>query len=88
MLVGSGPEGTFGSEIPANDDGWEKKEGRDCGGCVCPASVPGESPTHHFIETGYGLADTFLSILVQLPFVCKNHLGYKPYCKFGVIPWF
>lgn len=55
---------------------------------MCPASVLGESPTHYFIETGYGLADTFLSILVQLPFVCKNHLGYKPYCKFGVIPWF
>lgn len=37
MLVGSGPEGTFGSEIPANDDGWEKKEGGIVGGvCVLP----------------------------------------------------
>lgn len=48
MLVGSGPEGTFGSEIPANDDGWEK-EGGIMGG-VCPASVLGEgvSPAQDF----------------------------------------
>lgn len=37
MLVGSGPERTFDSEIPANDDGWEKKEGGIMGAvCVLP----------------------------------------------------
>lgn len=33
MLRGSGPEGNFGSELPAADDGW--KEGRDYSVCVC-----------------------------------------------------
>lgn len=39
-------------------------------------------------EMGYGLVETFLSILVQLPLGFTNHLGYRPYCKYGVISWF
>lgn len=50
MLMGSGLEGTFGSEISATGDGWEEGEGRDYSVCVCPASVFTKrvSPTHHF----------------------------------------
>ena len=37
MLMGSGLEGTFGSEISAAGDGWEER-GRDCSLCVHTAS--------------------------------------------------
>lgn len=37
MLMGSGPEGTFGSEISAPGDGWEEEGGRDyTAWCVLP----------------------------------------------------
>lgn len=37
MLMGSGPEGTFGSDISAPGDGWEEERGRDyTAWCVLP----------------------------------------------------
>lgn len=49
MLMGSGPEGTFGSEISAPGNDWEEEGGRDYTACACPASVFRKrvSPAHH-----------------------------------------
>lgn len=38
------------------------------------------------LEMGYALVDIFLSVFVQLPFVFTNHVDYKPYCKYDLIP--
>lgn len=94
MLMGSGPEGTFGSEISATDDGWEEG-GRDYNMCVCvcvPVSClrvqeKGVS-CPSLLEMGYGLVRIFLSAFVQLPFLFPNHVDYKPYCKYDLIPHF
>lgn len=58
--------GTFGSEIPANDDGWEKKEGGIMGAVSCLCAWGKGISYSELPEMGYGLADSFLSILVLL----------------------